>query len=101
MGQATAFWSLKPAVCLPNGPRGRWNRRQTAASFAERVPHVAFVFKVDMRQGLGDRSLRFTHDTPRDHDALLAGSGGFSATTSAVSPRVNSWPLDDTVTTKR
>jgi hypothetical protein len=56
MRQATAFWSLKPAAWLPRAPDGCWNRRQTAASFADRVPHVASVFNEDMRHTIADRT---------------------------------------------
>ena len=58
MRQATPFWSLKTAVCLPHAPDGRWNRRETAASFAEGLPHVAPVFIEDMRRTLVQRTRR-------------------------------------------
>ena len=50
MGQATAFWSLKPAACLPYALTGAG----TAASSAERAPHVAFVFNDDVRRRLAN-----------------------------------------------
>jgi len=45
MEQAIAFWSLKTAGWLPNATDGRRNRPGTPAAIADRVPHVAFVFK--------------------------------------------------------
>ena len=50
MRQATAFWSLKPAACLPHGGRnGAGDAAGLPHGFADCLPHVASVFNEDMR----------------------------------------------------